>query len=78
VTVQELIEALQGVEDKTRRVVVRGYEGGVDDVGYYEEINIRLNYYEEWYYGQHEQVFAAEKLKDSVPAVQLIGVKTHE
>jgi hypothetical protein len=75
VTVQELIEALQGIEDKTCRVVVRGYEAGVDEVAYFEEINIKLNYYDAWYYGQHEQVFAAEKLKDSVPAVQLIGAK---
>lgn len=75
-TVQELIEVLQEIEDKTRRVVVHGYEDGVDDVGYYEEINIQLNRYEAWYYGRHEEVFAAEKLKDSVPAVKLIGVKT--
>lgn len=77
-TVQELIEVLQGIEDKTRRVVIRGYEGGVDDVGYCEEINIRLNYYDQWYYGQHEQVFRPEHLEGSVPAVQLIGERTDE
>lgn len=74
-TVQELIEALQDIEDKTQRVVVRGYEAGVDEVAYFEEINIKLNYYDVWYYGQHVQVFDIEKLKDSVPAVQLIGAK---
>jgi adenosylcobinamide amidohydrolase len=78
VTVQELIEALQGIEDKTLRVVVSGYEDGVDDVGYFEEVNIHLNYYDQWYYGRHKQVFSNHNLKDSVIAIQLVGVKTYE
>lgn len=77
-TVQELIESLQSIEDKTRRVVVRGYEDGVDDIGYYEEINIRLNYYDQWYYGQHKEVYKSEDLEGAVPAVHLIGTKTYE
>jgi hypothetical protein len=36
------------------RVVVRGYEGGYNDVSRFENLKIVLDYYDEWYYGKHE------------------------
>lgn len=59
-TVKELIEKLKDVDPKLR-VVISGYEGGVNDLTYIEEINIRLNVNEEWFYGSHEQVDDDEK-----------------
>ncbi len=35
-------------------VVVKGYEGGVDDVVAVKIINIQRDANEEWYYGRHE------------------------
>jgi hypothetical protein len=52
-TVSELIEELQKYPQDIR-VVVRGYEGGVDDVGYLEDTYISLNENTAWYYGKHE------------------------
>jgi hypothetical protein len=54
-TIAELIEKLQNYPQDLR-VVVRGYEGGVDDVDYVEETEIYLDYYTDWYYGTHEVV----------------------
>jgi len=57
-TVKELIESLSKIEDQEVRVMIRGYEGGVDDI-----INntpaiqyVALDVNEEWYYGRHERV----------------------
>jgi hypothetical protein len=39
------------------RVVVRGYEGGVNDVsGISEPSKLALDFYDEWYYGHHQFV----------------------
>jgi hypothetical protein len=71
-TVKELIEHLQTL-DQNRLVVVPGYEGGVRDVGEGEEIDIRLNVNEEWYYGSHEQIHEGEEVSPGlrVKAVRL-------
>jgi hypothetical protein len=56
-------------------VVVRGYEDGVDDVSHFEEIEILLNYYDEWYYGKHQKVYSSTKdtTHEKVPALKLCG-----
>ncbi len=64
-TVKELIESLSKIEDQNIRVMVRGYEGGVDDIIIGNGIdnntivipaivNVALDVNEEWYYGRHE------------------------
>jgi hypothetical protein len=35
-------------------VVVKGYEGGVDDVINVKLVKIKKDVYAEWYYGRHE------------------------
>ena len=76
-TVAELIEKLKEYPQDLR-VVVRGYEEGVDDVGSLEEINILLNYYgeDQWYYGRHDRVYAGssgDKNYEKVPALEICG-----
>ncbi len=51
--VKELIEKLSQL-DPELMVVIRGYEGGVDEVSNYGLCNIWLNANDEWYYGKHE------------------------
>jgi hypothetical protein len=66
-TVRELIESLSKIEDQDIRVMVKGYEGGVDDIVIGNGIDnstivipaiqyVALNVNEEWYYGRHERV----------------------
>ena len=63
-TVRELIESLSKIEDKEIRVMVRGYEGGVNDIVIGNGIDnntpgiihIALDVNEEWYMGRHERV----------------------
>ena len=53
-TVGNLIELLKE-HDPNLPVMVRGYEGGVDDVNVLEKIKVVLNSNTtEWYYGDHE------------------------
>jgi hypothetical protein len=58
--VSELIEKLQAL-DPDLRVVVDGYEGGVEDASYVTVEEIALNVNKQWYYGEHETTFADEK-----------------
>jgi len=53
VTVRELIEFLQEMP-QDYMVVVRGYEGGVDEVTDLENTRIELDVNQEWNYGSHE------------------------
>ena len=57
-TVRELIKALTEIEDQEVRVMVRGYEGGVDDIKDKTPAieNIALDVNDKWYYGKHERV----------------------
>ena len=64
-TVRELIESLSKVEDQDLRVMVRGYEGGVDDIVIGNSIDnnitpaiihVALDVNTEWYYGAHERI----------------------
>ncbi len=52
-TVRELIEFLQEMP-QDYMVVVRGYEGGVDEVTDFENTRIKLDVNQEWNYGSHE------------------------
>ena len=57
-TIKELIEVLNKIEDQEVRVMVKGYEGGVNDIGNNTPgiIHIALDVNEEWYMGRHERV----------------------
>jgi hypothetical protein len=63
-TVKELIESLSKIEDQEVRVMIRGYEGGVDDIVIGNNIedntpaiiHVALDVNREWYYGKHERV----------------------
>ena len=62
-TVKELIESLSKIEDQEVRVMVNGYEGGVDDIVIGNGIDntpaiihVALDVNTEWYYGRHERV----------------------
>ena len=54
-TVQELINKLSTL-DPNRRVIIQGYEGGYEDVGFISERSIKLNVNKSWYYGPHAGV----------------------
>ena len=66
ITVKELIEKLQEFPPETR-VIVSGYEGGVDDITGVELTFIDLNVNTAWYYGKHE----TSDDKNDVPAVYI-------
>lgn len=55
-TVKELIEELSK-HSENLRVVVRGYEDGVDDIKKIKVVKLKLNTRadteREWYYGEH-------------------------
>lgn len=67
ITVKELIEKLQEFPPETR-VIVCGYEGGVDDITGVELTFIDLNVNTAWYYGKHEIADG----ENGVPAIHLI------
>lgn len=70
-TVAELIEALQQIEDKNTPVVVLGYEGGLRDVSDVASVQMHLNVNTEWFYGPHEKVYSQEDLENSVTGVRI-------
>ena len=57
-TVKQLIQILQQVQDQQAIVMVKGYEGGVDDIQ--DTIpaieNVALNVNNKWWDGSHEVV----------------------
>ena len=64
-TVKQLIKILSKIEDQDIKVMVRGYEGGVNDmvIGNSTDNNntpaiqyVALDVNTEWYYGAHERV----------------------
>jgi hypothetical protein len=63
-TVRKLIESLSKIEDQEVRVMVNGYEGGVNDMVIGNGIEdttpaiqyVALDVNTEWYYGTHERV----------------------
>jgi hypothetical protein len=57
-TVRELIKILEQIQDQEVRVMVRGYEEGVNDIidNTPAIVDIALDVNDEWYYGRHERV----------------------
>ena len=63
-TVRQLIQSLSKIQDQDIRVMVRGYEGGVNDMVIVNGIEdntpaiqyVALDVNTEWYYGRHERV----------------------
>ena len=71
--VNQLIKRLQ-MYPPDLRVVVRGYEGGYNDVDTFENIKIVLDYHSEWYYGKHEDasnIYNEEVKANVVDALQI-------
>lgn len=71
--VDQLIKRLQ-MYPPDLRVVVRGYEGGYNDVDTFENIKIVLDYHSEWYYGKHEDastIYNEEVKANAVDALQI-------
>ena len=66
-TVEDLINQLHQFDPKAM-VVIKGHEGGFDEVAKVRCISIKLNQNTEWYYGAHES--CSEKEADCV-AIQL-------
>jgi len=67
--VKDLIEQLQAV-DPELMVVRDGYEGGGTEVGYVVVEEVALNVNEEWYYGEHETLYADEKANEQYAGAQ--------
>ena len=63
--VKELIEKFSQL-DPELMVVIRGYEGGVNEVTDYGLCNIWLNANDEWYYGKHEDANMVDKTKYTI------------
>ena len=55
-TVKELISELEKL-DSDLHVFVRGYEGGVDYAMIRQSCQYALNYNDESYYGDHEEIY---------------------
>jgi len=74
VTVAELIKNLENLPPE-HMVVVRGYEGGVDEVTDLEEARVILDVNKEWSYGAHELLDPRDKGggDDIVGAIYLRG-----
>lgn len=74
-TAQELIDRLSALPDRSVRVVVRGYEGGVDGVTEIVPVTIALNVHSEWYYGRHEiqDRHTRHHHAEKVAAIVLVG-----
>ena len=60
-TVKQLIEHLKGF-DPEHSVFIPGYEGGVQECVGPKSSKVALNVHstEEWWYGEHEEVFTSE------------------
>lgn len=58
--VAELIDVLYKL-DQSKRIVIKGYEGDVNDIEVISHIPIRLNQNTAWYYGKHEAVMESDE-----------------
>lgn len=74
-TVKELIEKL-GAFPEDMRVVVPGYEAGLDDVQEVREVQVELNAYGthmKGIFGEHDAVYDHEENADAVPVLLIQG-----
>ena len=57
-TIRELIKILEQIQDQEVRVMVKGYEQGIEDIENIipEIVNVALNVNTEWWNGTHEVV----------------------
>ncbi len=74
--VQELIKEL-GKHDPDKKVVIRGYEGGYNDILKIDELNVFPSPEQKnWYCGEYEDAHKQEEIKISTPAIELYGDNT--
>lgn len=73
--VRDLIEALSQC-DPDARVVVAGYENGFNDISQVKPCEIRLNVYQDWFYGSHAdaQDHQIQQLMPNAPVVQAVAL----
>jgi hypothetical protein len=70
-TVKELIERLQQY-DPNDRVVLSGYEGGLDDVTHLTKIKIEENRYQYTrYYGPHGEIWEHDERTPGITAIKV-------
>ena len=69
-TVKELVDALSSLP-QAHIVVVRGREGGVDEIDNIENVKIDLDINKEWFYGSHELIDARDATDDDFGAIYL-------
>lgn len=57
-TVKQLIQKLSTIKDQDIKVMVKGYEGGYNDIDNIipQPIDVALDVNDQWYYGRHEKV----------------------
>jgi hypothetical protein len=57
-TVKQLIEILSNIQDQDARVMIQGYEGGVDDIQdtIPAIVNVALDVNNKWWNGSHQVV----------------------
>lgn len=64
--VKQLKAALADLPDSLM-VVVPGYEGGYNEVRKLDRVKLRLDYYSQWYYGDHEDVEYLDRMYPDDP-----------
>ena len=52
--VKQLIYELQQL-DPSLMITRPSYEGGLEEIAYFRQINLDLNVHKAWYYGPHEE-----------------------
>ncbi len=73
-TIAELIQKLS-LCDPSLPVVVKGYEGGYNDVSIIEEVTLQLNANTENWYGAHEKIWQGQPSDQSGhKAIRLAGL----
>lgn len=74
--VRELLEVLAQFDPETR-VVVAGYENGFNDITQIQSCEIRLNVYQDWFYGSHAKADDAQiqQLLPDAPVVAAVVLK---
>ena len=71
-TIAELIQTLSHF-DPAIPVVVRGYEGGYNDVSVIEPLFVQRNVNEKWYYGAHDCVKEGDVSDQPLTQVMYLG-----
>jgi hypothetical protein len=69
--IKELIEKLQTYDPNTQ-VMIHGYEGGYSIVGDIKEDDVVLDYYTEWYYGNHESKSIAHDIRPEQKIIKAV------